>query len=99
MRVAALVESSLGETEASAVTHRSVAGVVALTAVIFVCVTVLSVVSVLADADLAPVAVLVGLAAPTVTSLLAALRMGEVRAEVRGIAAGVRARDGGGLNG
>lgn len=79
--------------------RRSVAGVVALTAVIFVCVTALSVVSVLSDAGLEPVAVLVGLAAPTVTGLLAALRVDEVRAEVRGIAAGVSARDGGGLNG
>lgn len=73
----------------SAVASRS-SGVVALTSVIFVCITTLGVITALTGADLTALTIVVGMAAPTITGLLAALRVDEVRTEVRGLVTGVR---------
>ena len=77
-------------TVVGAMAGRSVAAVVALASVVFLCVTGLLVVTVITDADLTPVAVLAGLAAPTITSLMSVLRAEDVRTEVRGLVAGPR---------
>lgn len=70
------------------------AGVVALTSVIFVCITTLGVVTALTGADLTSLTIVVGMAAPTITGLLAALRVDEVRTEVRGLVTGARGPSG-----